>query len=122
MSRQMACQLSGTQIIEWAQKLIDLSAGKEEKYPNLGHLLDEIASDPKDRLRMETSIGVLSQLAKDGLSGYDVLKVIRWRDDKGEPGRVEVQFSKSGMEKRAQHLAKHPVSLESLALLGRLLR
>lgn len=122
MSRQMACQLSGAQIIEWTQKLIDLSAGREEKYPTFGELLDAIAADPKDRLRMETAFGVLSELSKEGLSGHDVMKVIRWRNEKGEPGPMEIHFSKSGMEKRARQITQRSGSLESLALLGRLLR
>jgi hypothetical protein len=106
MGKQMACQLSGPQLIEWAQKFIDLAAGKEKKYLNIGQLLEAEVADPKDRVRMGTSFVVLSELAKEGLTAHDVRNVIRWRDDKGGQGCVEIQFMKSGTDKRALRLAQ----------------
>lgn len=106
MGKQMACQLSGPQLIEWAQKFIDLAAGKEKKYPDIGQFLEAEVADPKERIRMGTAIRVLSDLAKEGLTAHDVRNVIRWRDDKGGEEYVEIQYMKSGCEKRATRIAQ----------------
>lgn len=106
MGKQMACQLSGPQLIEWGQKFVDLAAGKEKTYSNIGELLEAEVEDPKERIRMGTAFCVLSDLAKEGLTARDVKNVIRWRDDNGGQGCVEIQFMKSGCEKRALRIAQ----------------
>jgi hypothetical protein len=97
----MAFQLSGPQLIEWAQKAIDVACGKEEKYKTFGEMLDAEVQDPKDRAKMFTALAVLSDLAKESLTAHDVIQVIRWRDENGQPGSAEIAFNKYGRQKRA---------------------
>lgn len=106
MSRQMACQLTGPGIMEWAQKVIMLADGKEEKYSSFGALLDAEMPDPKDRIRMGTAMVVLHELSAEGLTAHDVLRVIRWRNDQGEPGPIEIQYNQAGREKRSIKIAQ----------------
>lgn len=101
MSRQMACQLTASQLVEWAQKAIDLVAGKEERYATFGEFLDAEVKDPKARVRMGTALVALSTLAEQGMTPSDVLNIIRWRDVGGQPaGELEITFSRSGRRKR----------------------
>lgn len=103
MSKQMAHQLTGPQLMEWAKKAHALASGvgMEEKYPNLGAMLDGEIQDPAARSRIGTALVVLSTLSEEGLTAHDVRQVIRWRNEKGEPGQIEIQYNNSGREKRA---------------------
>jgi hypothetical protein len=104
MSRQMECQLSGPQIIEWGQKALDMTEGIEGKYETFGQWLDAEVPDKKIRARLGTALVVLSELSKEGLTANDVRQVIRWRNDNGDPGAIEIQYNKSGTAKRAVQL------------------
>ena len=106
MSRQMACQMSGAQVMEWAQKFVTLAAGKEEKYPSCGALLDAEIPDAKDRVKMGTAFVVLHELSAENLTAHDVLQVIRWRNEKGDPGPIEIQYNRGGREKRSLKIAE----------------
>ena len=99
----MAHQLSGPKLMEWAQKFHTLAsgAGMAEKYPNLGAMLDGEIQDPKARSLMGTALVVLDTLHDEGLTAHDVRQVIRWRNEAGDPGPIEIQYNNSGREKRA---------------------
>lgn len=100
MSRQMACQLTGYQILEWSGKVLDLARGKDGQYATFGELLDSEVADERERLRMKTAIVVLDAVVKEGLASTDVQKAIRWRNPDGTPGETEIHYTRSGIEKR----------------------
>jgi hypothetical protein len=105
----MACQLSGPQLLEWGRKILDLSRGKfgkDGRYANYGDLMEAEVPDPKERVKLETAMVVLSEVFGEGLTADDVRNAIRWRDGKGDPGSIEIQYNKSGKQKRAIHMAE----------------
>lgn len=119
----MAHQLSGPQLMEWAQKALTLSFGEgmEAKYPNLGAMLDGEVADPKERSKMGTALVVLSTLTDEGLTAHDVRQVIRWRNEKGEPGQIEIHYNNAGREKRAlfmQEQRKAQTLREAIKMFG----
>ncbi len=105
-SKQMACQLNPSQMMGWAKKILQLAEEKGSKYDNFGELLDAEIADPKARVRLGTSLVVLHQLSQDNMSAHDILNVIRWRNDKGDAGEIEIHYSKIGKQKRAIKVAE----------------
>lgn len=104
MSRQMACQLTAGQLAEWGAALLELAKLHDGKYLNCGDLLDAEEPDAKKSVRMGTALVVLNTLEKDHMSLRDIQRVIRWRNDKGEPGGIEIHYNKAGKQKRAVEL------------------
>lgn len=100
MSRQMACQLTSLQVVEWSRRALDLARDKEGKYQTFGDLIDGEVADERRRIHMRTAIVVLDALVKEGLHSTDVQKVIRWREPDGSPGEIEIHYTRSGVEKR----------------------
>lgn len=86
--------------MELADKILTLQQEKGTKYKTFGELLEGEVPDEKHRVRMGTVLVVLDQLSRTAMNAHDVANVIRWRNEKGEPGEVEIQFNKSGREKR----------------------
>ncbi len=105
MSKQMACQLTAAQVAEWGKELLVLVEAHDGKYDNFGDLMDAEVPDAKRRARLGTALVVLQSLETDNMNLTDIQRVIRWRDENGKPGAIEIHYNKSGKEKRSVKLA-----------------
>ncbi len=122
MSKQMACQLTGAQIVEWGKVILELAKIHGDKYDNFGDLLDAEEPDAKKRGRLGTALVVLDTLEKDRMSVLDIQRVIRWRNEDGKPGGIEIHYNKSGKEKRAIKLSRDRMTMGLLTFGGLLQR
>lgn len=122
MSKQMACQLTARQVAEWGKELLVLGEAHGGKYDNFGDLMDAEEPDAKRRARLGTALVVLDTLEKDRMSILDIQRVIRWRNEDGKPGGIEIHYNKSGKEKRVIKLSRDRMTMGLLTFGGLLQR
>lgn len=86
----MAFQLTGPQVIEHLKKIF--AVRDEVPGMTLGEWIELCTEDQKEKDRLYAAFIVADKVQKSGRDLLRVSKVIAWRDDKGKPSDLQIEF------------------------------
>lgn len=89
-SRQMAFQMGELEYKECLRAIVSRYDLRDPKVA-LGDWIDSFEPDPKKRGRLRAAILIAVACQKEGVDPMAVRKLVCWRDEKGEPGRIEAE-------------------------------
>lgn len=97
-SRQMAFQLNGAEFQALLIRIAETYSGKGEK--TIGEWIDSIDQDPKVREKLQAVLTMSVRCGKEGRDPMSVRKLICWRDEKGQPSKLEAEWKGTGQLSR----------------------
>ncbi len=103
MSRQMACQLSRPQVTEYGLKVLAITEGEKDKFKDMTACIDAKIEDPKERIKCKVAAIAIDQISKAGCQIEHIQKVICWREPDGKPGKIEVELTRDGIQRRFEY-------------------
>lgn len=89
-SRQMAFQLNEAEIHALLVRMADTYGTRSGR--TIGEWIDSIDPDPVTRQKLQAVLTISIRCEKEGRDPLNIRKLICWRDEKGEPSKIEAEW------------------------------
>ena len=92
MSRQMALQLTQLELLKRVGLVLNSRTDSTLKELTLAEWIELQTEDPKERQRLRAVWVSIDKCSKAGRDVFSISKVIAWRNEKGEPDEIQIEF------------------------------
>lgn len=97
-SRQMAFQMNEAEFQALLIRIAETYHTKGER--TIGEWIDSIDPDPRVRERLQAVLTISVRCQKDGRDPLNIRKLICWRDENGQPSKLEAEWKGAGQLSR----------------------
>lgn len=94
----MAFQLNEAEFQALLIRIVETYGAKGNK--TIGEWIDSIDPDPKLREKLQAVLTISVRCEKDGRDPLNIRKLICWRDEQGQPSKLEAEWKGVGQLSR----------------------